>query len=88
MDRPLYIGFGSQKGGVGKSTIAEILSSVLHYHRNYNILVIDCDDTQNSFSQLRKRDKHFLVSEHKLSEPLKALFTSYGKKLTPWFLLH
>ena len=27
--RPLYLGFSSQKGGVGKSTLAEILSSVL-----------------------------------------------------------
>lgn len=83
MDRPLYIGFGSQKGGVGKSTIAEIMASVLHYHKHYNILVIDCDETQNSFSQLRKRDQYYLKNNHKLSEPLTTLFTSYGRKAYP-----
>ena len=27
--RPLFLGFSSQKGGVGKSTLAEIVSSIL-----------------------------------------------------------
>lgn len=80
MKRPLYIGFGSQKGGVGKSTIAEIMASVLHYHRHYNLLVIDCDETQNSFSALRKRDHFILTSENKMGQSLKEVFTSYGRK--------
>lgn len=30
-ERPVHIGFGSLKGGVGKSSIAEILASYLYY---------------------------------------------------------
>ena len=28
---PIFLGFSSQKGGVGKSTLAEIVSSILYY---------------------------------------------------------
>ena len=31
--RPLYLGFASQKGGVGKSTLAEVLASILDFYR-------------------------------------------------------
>ena len=32
--RPLYLGFASQKGGVGKSTLAEVLASILYYEKD------------------------------------------------------
>ena len=30
---PIFLGFSSQKGGVGKSTLAEIVSSILYYEK-------------------------------------------------------
>ena len=43
--RPIYLGFSSQKGGVGKSTLAEILSSMLYYEEGISLFVVDCDLT-------------------------------------------
>lgn len=62
MSRPVYIGLSSQKGGVGKSTIAELLSSILYYDKGCRLLVIDCDTTQNSFYRHRERDKQFILN--------------------------
>ena len=55
--RPLYLGFSSQKGGVGKSTQAEILSSMLYYEEGISLFVVDCDLTQDSFFKLRERER-------------------------------
>lgn len=55
--RPIYLGFSSQKGGVGKSTLAEILSSMLYYEEGISLFVVDCDLTQDSFFKLREREK-------------------------------
>ena len=41
--RPIYLGSSSQKGGVGKSTLAEILSSMLYYEEGISLFVVDCD---------------------------------------------
>lgn len=50
------IAFASQKGGVGKSTIAELVAAMLYYERQIPLIVIDCDSTQDSFYKLRARD--------------------------------
>ena len=55
--RPLFLGFSSQKGGVGKSTLAEIVSSILYYEQGINLFVMDCDLSQDSFYKLREREK-------------------------------
>lgn len=57
MHRPVYVGFGSLKGGVGKSSIAEILASYLYYEKKRNLFVVDCDFSQYSFFNMRDRDK-------------------------------
>ncbi len=46
--RPIFLGFSSQKGGVGKSTLAEIVSSILYYEQDINLFVVDCDLSQDS----------------------------------------
>ena len=51
-ERPVHIGFGSLKGGVGKSSIAEILASYLYYREGVNLFVVDCDFSQYSFANL------------------------------------
>ena len=66
--RPLFLGFSSQKGGVGKSTLAEIVSSILYYEQGINLFVMDCDLSQDSFYKLREREKS-IVQESEVYEP-------------------
>ena len=51
------IALANQKGGVGKSTLAEILSSMLYYEEGISLFVVDCDLTQDSFFKLRERER-------------------------------
>jgi len=44
-NNPIYLGFASQKGGVGKSSLAEVLASILYYEKNISLAVVDCDGT-------------------------------------------
>lgn len=54
---PKRIAFSNQKGGVGKSTMAVLMASYLHYTKNLNVLVVDCDSPQHSLAGMRERDK-------------------------------
>ena len=44
---PIFLGFSSQKGGVGKSTLAEIVSSILYYEKGIELFIVDCDLSQD-----------------------------------------
>ena len=46
-NNPIYLGFASQKGGVGKSSLAEVLASILYYVKNISPAVVDCDVRRN-----------------------------------------
>ena len=72
--RPLYLGFSSQKGGVGKSTLAEILSSMLYYEEGISLFVVDCDLTQDSFFKLREREKGTIGEDPALTTYMQAYF--------------
>ena len=72
--RPLYLGFYSQKGGVGKSTQAEILSSMLYYEEGISLFVVDCDLTQDSFFKLREREKGTIGVDPALTAYMQAYF--------------
>lgn len=72
--RPLYLGFSSQKGGVGKSTLAEILSSMLYYEEGISLFVVDCDLTQDSFFKLREREKGTIGEDPALTAYMQAYF--------------
>ena len=65
--RPIYLGSSSQKGGVGKSTLAEILSSMLYYEEGISLFVVDCDLTQDSFFKLREREKETIGEDPALT---------------------
>lgn len=75
-NRPLYIAFTSQKGGVGKTSVAELVASILHYKKGYKILVVDCDFPQLSFYNLRKRENLYLDK----NEDVKERISSYQEK--------
>ena len=72
--RPIYLGFSSQKGGVGKSTLAEILSSMLYYEERISLFVVDCDLTQDSFFKLREREKGTIGEDPALTAYMQTYF--------------
>ena len=53
---PVYVAFSTQKGGAGKTTLTALVASYLHYERDYNVAVIDCDFPQLSIHNMRERD--------------------------------
>ena len=76
--KPIYLGFASQKGGVGKSTLAEVLASILYYEKGVSLFIVDCDDTQESFFKLRERDKAVIAESPEITEYLKGFFQKFG----------
>ena len=78
--RPLYLGFASQKGGVGKSTLAEVLASILYYEKDIPLVVVDCDGTQESFFKLRERDRDLIGTSPDIGKALHERLAQYGKK--------
>ena len=42
----MMIAFSNQKGGVGKSAMAILMASWLHYTKGLNVAVVDCDSPQ------------------------------------------
>ena len=78
---PIFLGFSSQKGGVGKSTLAEIVSSILYYERNIHLFVVDCDLSQDSFYKLREREKACIEGDPLLSKQMKTVGTAMTTRL-------
>lgn len=77
---PIFLGFSSQKGGVGKSTLAEIISSILYYEKGIPLFVMDCDTTQDSFFKLREREKQAIEESAELSTQMLAYFNKMGRR--------
>lgn len=50
------VAFSTQKGGAGKTTLTVLIASYLHYVKDYNVAIVDCDFPQHSISDMRKRD--------------------------------
>ena len=78
--RPIFLGFSSQKGGSGKSTLAEIVSSILYYEQGINLFVMDCDLSQDSFYKLREREKSIVQESEELSKSMQEYFSSPWQK--------
>lgn len=76
---PIFLGFSSQKGGVGKSTLAEIVSSILYYEKGIELFIVDCDLSQDSFYKLRQREKTFVEGDPLVSEQMNNYFSALGR---------
>ena len=59
---PLFVAVSNQKGGVGKSALTVVLSSYLHFEKNLNVAIIDCDSPQHSLVRMRERDKKAIAN--------------------------
>lgn len=73
----LFIAISTQKGGVGKTALTVLLSSYLHYLKNYNVAVVDCDYPQYSINGMRERDKKMVTED----PHYKSLFYKQSKAL-------
>lgn len=81
--QPIFLGFASQKGGVGKSSLAEVLASILYYEKRTPLLVVDCDGTQESFFKLRQRERLLIEGSKELSEQMSRFFSKFGDRAYP-----
>ena len=59
---------------MGKSTLAEILSSMLYYEEDISLFVVDCDLTQDSFFKLREREKGTIGEDPALTAYMQTYF--------------
>jgi cellulose biosynthesis protein BcsQ len=79
----LKISFSTPKGGVGKSTMTALLSSVLHYRLGFNVLVMDCDFPQHSLANMRERDLKTIMQNDYHKRAAMRLYQSINKKAYP-----
>lgn len=77
------IAFSNQKGGVGKSTMAIIVASMLHYTRGLDVAVVDCDSPQYSLSNMRERDKEAVMKSDYFKQLMIAQYEKIEKKAYP-----
>ena len=59
---------------MGKSTQAEILSSMLYYEEGISLFVVDYDLTQDSFFKLRERERGTIGEDPALTAYMQAYF--------------
>lgn len=75
----MIVTFASQKGGVGKSTIAVLLATNLSYHHRKKVLFIDTDTPQNSIFNLRQREIEYLKENDGYAEKIMSLYEGRDK---------
>jgi cellulose biosynthesis protein BcsQ len=79
----VYLSFCTQKGGAGKSVFTTLVASYLHYLKNYNVAVIDCDFPQWSIQKMRRREAEQLQTNAFYQRKAEVLFTKLGKPTYP-----
>ncbi len=80
MKRTVSVAVCNQKGGVGKSTLTVLLAGYLHYVRNYDVAVIDCDTHQHSIHRMRERDMQAVEKSDYYKRAIIAQYERIGKK--------
>ena len=80
---PLFVAVSNQKGGVGKSALTVVLSSYLHFEKNLNVAIIDCDSPQHSLVRMRERDKKAAANNAYYQQLLNQQWERVKKKAYP-----
>lgn len=80
MKQTLLVAMSNQKGGVGKSAVTILLASYLHYVKNKNVAVVDCDTLQHSVSHMRKRDMQTVDKTDEYKQLMMAQWERIQKK--------
>nr|WP_230587979.1 MULTISPECIES: hypothetical protein [Porphyromonas] len=52
--KPVFIAFSTQKGGVSKTSLTVLAASILHYHRECDVAVVDCNHPIYTIARLRQ----------------------------------
>jgi len=78
--KPVFIAFSSQKGGVGKSTFTTLVASTMHYRLGYNVAVFDADFPQHSLMKMKDRDLKMIMENEALKKLAYKQFTTINKK--------
>ncbi len=81
--KPLFIAFSTQKGGVGKTAFTVLLSRYLHSLEGKSIAVVDCDFPQHSIMEMRKRDQGLVISDSYYKRMAYEQFKEIAKKAYP-----
>ena len=81
--KTLFVAFSTQKGGAGKTTFTVLAASYLHYLKNYNIAVVDCDYPQHSIDKMRKRDAIQIDTDETYKKMAYNQFKQLDKKAFP-----
>lgn len=80
---PLFVAVSNQKGGVGKSALTVVISSYLHFEKNLNVAIIDCDSPQHSLVRMRERDKKAIANSAYFQQLLQQQWNRVPKKAYP-----
>lgn len=81
--KPKCVAFSTQKGGAGKTTLTVLVASYLHYVKDYNVAVIDCDYPQHSIAEMRERDLKAATENEYYKRMAYEQFTRLDKKAYP-----
>ena len=79
----LLVAISNQKGGVGKSALTVVLASYLHYEKDLNVAIIDCDSPQHSLVRMRERDKQAIDRSDHYKQMMMAQWERIQKKAYP-----
>lgn len=78
--KTMFIAFGNQKGGVGKSALTTVYASYLHYELMKNVIIIDCDYPQHSIINMRESDIETIGKNNQLQTLLEKRFDETERK--------
>lgn len=77
---PKYVAFSTQKGGAGKTTLTVLVASYLHYVKDFNVAIVDCDYPQHSIAEMRERDFRMVEQDEYYKGMAFEQFTRLGNK--------
>ncbi|QGY45762.1 AAA family ATPase [Maribellus comscasis] len=79
----LFIAFSTQKGGVGKTAFTVLMASYLHYVKELETAVVDCDYPQHSIVEMRQRDMEQVMKDNYYKKMAYNQFTTLKRKAYP-----
>jgi chromosome partitioning protein len=79
MSIPKFVGFSTQKGGVGKTTLTTVMASYCHFVLDKKVAIMDCDYPQHNIVKLRDREIELIKSDREYMNAFKKM----GKRAYP-----
>ena len=83
MSKPIYFAIASPKGGVGKTSLTVLAASILHYHRGYDVAVVDCNHPVYTIVRLRQQELEELNHQRLMHLKHRTAYAPYPIICTP-----